>query len=284
MYTRDTVGNTFLHKNFTFDSKTLDLKLKDVTDADLPLTEISALIVLNYCSRIISLLVTSLASQVILRIILICFFQSAWVCHSQAIHTLQAAMFIFRVVPCQFGGYYRLIPLGPNHRNTDHPIGFTLTRCPRDAPQKQGWSLVRNVRQNIGRCLSKDSEGFTNFYPSRFTLMGSQWTFIDLLWNQLKYANVGVHSYQYSRQAWNILDSRLSCMGPSIYNAIDCQWLATTTKKTMRRRMNEKKKSKKNKEGKRRRHHRACSPSVNESTLKTLASWSGMQNPFIHIL
>lgn len=192
----------------------------------------SAPIVLNYCSRIISLLVISLASQVIiLRIILICFFQSAWVCHSlQAIHTLQAAMFTFRVVPCPFGGYYRLIPLGPNHCNTDHPIGFTLTRCPRDAPQKQGWSLVRNVRQNIGRCLSKDSEGFTNFYPSRFTLMGSQWTFIDLLWNQLKYANVGVHSYQYSRQAWNILDSRLSCMGPSIYNAIDCQWLATTKK------------------------------------------------------
>ena len=145
-------------------------------------------------------------------------------------------MFIFRVVPCQFGGYSRLIPLGPNHRNTDHPIGFTLTRCPRDAPQKQGWSLVRNVRQNIGRCLSKDSEGFANFYPSRFTLMGSQWTFIDLLWNQLKYANVGVYSYQYSRQAWNILDSRLSCMmGPSIYNAIDCHWLATTTTTTTKK-------------------------------------------------
>ena len=176
-------------------------------------------------------------------------------------------MFIFRVVPCQFGGYYRLIPPDPNHRNTDHPIGFTLTRCPRDAPQKQGWSLVRNVRQNIGRCLSKDSEGFTNFYPSRFTLMGSQWTFIDLLWNQLKYANVGVHSYQYSRQAWNILDSRLSCMGPSIYNAIDCQWLATTTKKTMRRRMNEKKKKKSKKTKKEKEedttehvHHRWTNP------------------------
>lgn len=137
-------------------------------------------------------------------------------------------MFIFRVVPCQFGGYYRLIALGPNHRNTDHPIGFTRTRCPRDAPQ--GWSLARHVRQNIGKCFSKDSEGFTDFYPSTFTLMGSQWMFIDLPWNQLKYANVGVHSYQYSRQAWNILDSRLSCMGPSIYNAIDCQWLATTKK------------------------------------------------------
>lgn len=78
MYTRDPVGNTFLQKKFTFDSKTLDLELKDVTDADLPLTEISALIVLNYCSRIISLLVTSLTSQVIiLRIILICFFSQS---------------------------------------------------------------------------------------------------------------------------------------------------------------------------------------------------------------
>lgn len=94
MYTRDTVGNTFLQKNFTFDSKTLDLKIEGchwcrLTIDDLLLTEISALIVLNSCSRIISLLLTSLASQVIiLRIILISFFsQPGYVTAKLYIHS-----------------------------------------------------------------------------------------------------------------------------------------------------------------------------------------------------